>query len=140
MSKQNDMTIDRRGILKTSAAMLGGAFVGTPAEADSEPSVGVAVSVAVPGEALATKTHEVAAAPQVGIVPSSPPDTVQVAETFEVKVNEAPSSIDCDDGLTLTVGAEETVIVTFVVMVVSLLVSCACKARTCDPAASDVTV
>jgi L-alanine-DL-glutamate epimerase-like enolase superfamily enzyme len=38
MSKQNDMTIDRRGILKTSAAMLGGAFVGTPAEADSEPA------------------------------------------------------------------------------------------------------
>jgi hypothetical protein len=37
MSKQNDLTIDRRGVLKTSAAMLGGAFVGTNAEADPEP-------------------------------------------------------------------------------------------------------
>jgi L-alanine-DL-glutamate epimerase-like enolase superfamily enzyme len=37
MSKQNDLTIDRRGVLKTSAAMLGGAFVGTDAAADSEP-------------------------------------------------------------------------------------------------------
>jgi L-alanine-DL-glutamate epimerase-like enolase superfamily enzyme len=37
MSSHNDMTIDRRGILKTSAAMLGGALVGTDAAADSEP-------------------------------------------------------------------------------------------------------
>ncbi|MGD0007828.1 MAG: mandelate racemase/muconate lactonizing enzyme family protein, partial [Terriglobia bacterium] len=37
MSKQNDLTIDRRGVLKTSAAMLGGALVGTDAAADSEP-------------------------------------------------------------------------------------------------------
>jgi L-alanine-DL-glutamate epimerase-like enolase superfamily enzyme len=37
MSKQNDLTIDRRGVLKTSAAMLGGALVGTEAAADSEP-------------------------------------------------------------------------------------------------------
>jgi L-alanine-DL-glutamate epimerase-like enolase superfamily enzyme len=36
MSSHNDMTIDRRGILKTSAAMLGGALVGTDAAADSE--------------------------------------------------------------------------------------------------------
>jgi L-alanine-DL-glutamate epimerase-like enolase superfamily enzyme len=37
MSKQNDLTINRRGVLKTSAAMLGGAFVGTDAAADPEP-------------------------------------------------------------------------------------------------------
>ena len=29
MSSHNDPTIDRRGVLKTSAAMLGGALVGT---------------------------------------------------------------------------------------------------------------
>jgi L-alanine-DL-glutamate epimerase-like enolase superfamily enzyme len=37
MSKQDDLMIDRRGVLKTSAAMLGGAFVGTNAKADAEP-------------------------------------------------------------------------------------------------------
>jgi L-alanine-DL-glutamate epimerase-like enolase superfamily enzyme len=37
MSKQDDLMIDRRGVLKTSAAMLGGAFVGTNAEADAGP-------------------------------------------------------------------------------------------------------
>jgi L-alanine-DL-glutamate epimerase-like enolase superfamily enzyme len=37
MFSQNDLTIDRRGVLKTSAAMLGGALVGTDAAADSEP-------------------------------------------------------------------------------------------------------
>ena len=37
MFSHGDQTIDRRGVLKTSAAMLGGAFVGTDAAADSEP-------------------------------------------------------------------------------------------------------
>ena len=37
MLTHSDTTIDRRGVLKTSAAMLGGALVGTNAEADSEP-------------------------------------------------------------------------------------------------------
>ena len=78
---------------------------------------------------------------QVGIVPS-PPDTAQVAETLEVKVNEVPSSIVCDDGVTVTVvgGVEETVIVSWTLIVVLLAVSCACRVNACDPTASEVTV
>jgi len=37
MSKENDLTIDRRGVLKTSAAVLGEALVGTNAAAAPEP-------------------------------------------------------------------------------------------------------
>ncbi len=55
-----------------------------------EPSVAVAVSVAVPVEVPAIKTHEVVLLLQVGIVPS--PDTDQLADTFELKVNWFPSS------------------------------------------------
>jgi L-alanine-DL-glutamate epimerase-like enolase superfamily enzyme len=36
MSSHNDTTLDRREILKTSAAMLGGALVGTDAEAEAQ--------------------------------------------------------------------------------------------------------
>jgi hypothetical protein len=105
-----------------------------------EPSVAVAVSVSTPAEVPATKTHE-AAVVQVGIVPS-PPDAAQVAGTLEVKVNEVPSSIVCDGGVTVTVvgGVDETVIVSWTVMVVLLAVSCACRVNACDPTASDVTV
>jgi len=37
MSSHNDATIDRRGVLKTSAAVLGGALMGTDAAAGEEP-------------------------------------------------------------------------------------------------------
>jgi hypothetical protein len=106
-----------------------------------EPSVAVAVSVSAPAEVPAVKRHDVVAVVQVGIVPS-PPETAQVAETFELKVNEVPSSIVCDDGVTVTVvgGVDETVIVSWTVMVVLLAVSCACSVKVCDPTASEVTV
>jgi hypothetical protein len=102
-----------------------------------EPLAALAVSVAVPAEVPAVKKQEVVIL-QVGILPS--PVTVQLAERFELNASEVPSSIVWEDGVTLKVGVEETVIVTFVDMVVSLLVSCACKTMTCDPTASDVTV
>jgi hypothetical protein len=94
-----------------------------------EPSVAVAVSVAVPAEVPAVKTHEVVLL-QVGMPPS--PDTDQLAETFELNVNWVPSSIVCDDGVTVTVvgGMEETVIVSWTLMVVLLLASCACSVKT----------
>lgn len=38
MSNQNKLTLNRRGALKTSAAMLGGAFLGSKAEAAPEPN------------------------------------------------------------------------------------------------------
>jgi hypothetical protein len=106
-----------------------------------EPSVAVAVSVSTPAVVAAAKMHDVAAVVQVGILPF-PPDTAQVEETFDVKESEVPSSIVCDDGVTVTVvgGVDETAIVSFVVMVVSLLVSCACSVKVCDPTPSDVTV
>jgi hypothetical protein len=107
-----------------------------------EPSVAVAVSVSAPAVAPAVNTHEVVAVLQdAGMLPS-PPDATQVAWTFEVKVNWVPSSIVCDDGVTFTIvgGVEETVIVTWTVLVVLLLASCACSDKVCDPTASDVTV
>jgi len=39
MSSHGDTTLDRREVLKTSAAVLGGALVGTEAAADSEPGI-----------------------------------------------------------------------------------------------------
>jgi hypothetical protein len=107
-----------------------------------EPSVAVAVSVSAPAVAPAVNTHEVVAVLQdAGMLPS-PPDATQVAWTFEVKVNWVPSSIVCDDGVTFTIvgGVEETVIVSWTVLVVLLLASCACSDKVCDPTASDVTV
>jgi len=107
-----------------------------------EPSVAVAVSVSAPAVEPAVKTHEVVAVVQEVATLPSPPDAAQVAETFELKVNEVPSSIVCDGGVTVTVvgGVDETVIVSWTVMVVLLAVSCACRVNVCDPTASDVTV
>jgi hypothetical protein len=77
-----------------------------------EPSVAVAVSVAVPVVAPAVKAHEVVLL-QVGMLPSAEVGKDQLAETFEVKVNCVPSNICSCDGVTFTTvgGAEETVIV-----------------------------
>lgn len=98
-------TLDGAGLTRSDAIVM---FADPVAR---EPSVAVAVSVSTPAVVPATKTHDVEAVVQVGVLPF-PPDAAQVAETFEVKVSEVPSSIVCDDGITVTVvgGVDETVI------------------------------
>jgi hypothetical protein len=106
-----------------------------------EPSAAVALIVADPAVVPAVKMHEVDGLLQADArLPSPTKD--QVTDTFELNVYCVPSSMVCDDGVTFTVvgGVEETVIVSWTLIVVSVLASCACSVKTCDPVASDATV